>query len=156
MRLVVAGAIGFLALQLVPLGRVASPAVTREAPWPSEPARDLAVAACSDCHSNEPRLEWFDRIAPGSWLVARHVRDGRRQVNFSEWDRRQESDDYAESVEDGEMPMATYTWLHPSANLTDEERRTLVAALEQLPEAGEGDAGGDNSGRGRGRGRGGR
>ena len=138
MRAAVAAAVVFLALQVVPLGRVSRPPVTHEAPWPSEEARRLATAACYDCHSNEPQLAWFDRIAPGSWLVARHVRDGRRQVNFSEWDREQESDDYADELEDGEMPPASYAWAHPAARLDPGEKATLLAALERLEEAGGG------------------
>ena len=153
LRGAVVGAVVFLGLQLLPFDRIEDRPATQEAPWPTAEARDLAVAACYDCHSNEPQLEWFDRIAPGSWLVASHVRGGRARVNFSEWDREQESDDYAEVLEDGEMPPRSYAWAHPRARLTDQEKATLVAALQQLEET---EAGDDRSGRGRGRGRGGR
>jgi hypothetical protein len=151
-RALVVGGLGFLALQLVPLGRIENPPVTQDAPWPSEEARRLAVAACYDCHSNETDVKWFDRIAPGSWLVEQHVDEGRSILNFSTWDRPQPSDedDWHDAVEDGEMPMRSYTLLHPEARLSAAEREVLVAALHQL----EGDD--DSSGRGRGRGRGGR
>ena len=130
----VLASLGLLGLQLLPFDRIEARETTVEAPWPSAEARRLAVAACYDCHSNEPRLEWFDRIAPGSWLVARHVADGRAEVNFSEWDREQESDDWADVVEDGEMPPASYTWAHPASRLSAAEKATLLAALEQLEE----------------------
>ena len=133
LRAAIAGGLLFVALQLLPFGRIEERPITREAPWPSEESRRLAVAACYDCHSNEPTLQWFDRIAPGSWIVAGHVRDGREELNFSEWDRDDgEADDAAEAIEDGGMPLDEYTWLHPEARLRDEEKRTLVAALRQL------------------------
>ena len=146
-RAVIAGAVVFVALQLLPLGRVRNPPVTQDAPWPSAEAREIAVAACYDCHSNEARVAWFDRIAPASWLVASHVDEGRSRVNFSEWDQPQfKADDMHDSVEDGEMPLASYTWLHPAARLDSRERELLVEALRQLE--------GDDGGRGRNRGRG--
>ena len=92
-------------------------------------------------------MRWFDRIAPGSWLVADHVDEGRSILNFSTWDRPQPSDedDWHDAVEDGDMPPRSYTMLHPEARLTDAEREVLVEALRGL----EGD---DDGGRGRGRG----
>jgi hypothetical protein len=143
-RALVAGLLGFVVLQLLPFDRIEERPTTQEAPWPSAEARQLAVSACYDCHSNEPQLEWFDRIAPGSWLVARHVADGRAEVNFSEWDREQESDDWAKVVEDGEMPPRSYTWAHPAARLTSAEKATLLAALEQLEEPDDDRGGGDD------------
>ena len=142
MRATVVGIAVFVVLQLLPFGRIERRPTTAAAPWPSEESRRIAVAACYDCHSNEPTLEWFDRVAPGSWIVAGHVRDGRHELNFSEWDRDAgEADDAADSIEDGEMPLAEYSWLHPEARLTDEERRTLVDALRQLEGADDDDRG---------------
>ena len=148
-RTALAGVIVFVALQFVPLGRVRNPPVTQDAPWPSDEARSIAVAACYDCHSNEAEVEWFDRIAPASWLVKSHVDEGRTRVNFSEWDQPQfKADDMHDSVEDGEMPLASYTWLHPSAKLDAQERGLLIDALRQLEDGRRG------SGRNRGRGSG--
>ena len=66
-----------------------------------------------------------------SWLVQRDVDEGRAVLNFSEWDRAQEeTKDLIEVVEDGEMPPANYMLLHPDARLSDEERATLLAALQ--------------------------
>ena len=142
LRGVVAGALVFAALQLLPFDTIEARPTTAEAPWPSDEARRIAVAACYDCHSNEPTLEWFDRIAPGSWIVAGHVREGRDELNFSEWDRDDgEADDAVDTLEDGEMPLDEYTWLHPEARLGEAERRTLVNALRRLEGADDDDRG---------------
>src|SRR5205085_2730539 len=45
----------------------------------------LFVTACYDCHSNQTRLRWFDRISPAIWLVASDVKNGREHLNFSDF-----------------------------------------------------------------------
>ena len=148
-RVLVAGVVVLVALQFVPLGKVSNPPVTQDAPWPNDEARAIARAACYDCHSNEAKVEWFDRIAPASWLVKSHVDEGRDRVNFSEWDQPQfKADEMHDSVEEGEMPLASYTWLHPASKLDARERDLLVDALRQL----EADREGSGSNRGRGSG----
>ncbi len=141
----------FVAMQLVPYGwKHPNPPVTEEAPWPSARAREIAVAACYDCHSNETEWPIYSYVAPMSWLVRNDVEDGRAVLNFSTWDRgEQEVDDGADEIEDGSMPPRQYTPLHPDARLSDEEEQILIEALEQMEEGGD-----DDSGRGRGRGRG--
>ena len=131
----------FVALQFVPYGRDhANPPVTRDAPWTSGEARRIAVTACYDCHSNETNWPWYSHVAPMSWLVQDDVQEGRDELNFSEWDRRQDADDLVESVSEGSMPPRPSLLLHPSARLSAAEKATLLAALEAL-EAGDGRSG---------------
>ena len=133
MRSVIAGALVLLVLQLLPFGRIDNPPVTQDAPWPDGESRRLAVAACYDCHSNETDVKWFDRIAPASWLVKQHVDEGRSTLNFSEWDQPQgRGHEWHDAVEEGSMPMPSYTLLHPAGRLSSAERDKLVAALRQL------------------------
>lgn len=151
LRLVLIGAGLFLAIQLVPYGwSHSNPPFTDEAPWPSAEARDLAVAACYDCHSNETEWPVYSYVAPMSWLVRRDVDDGRAELNFSTWDESEsDADDAADEIEDGSMPPSQYLPLHPDARLSDEEQAVLIEALEAM------DDGRDNSGPGSGGGSGG-
>ena len=58
-------------------------------------------------------------IAPISWLVQRDVDEGRRELNFSRWDRPpREPGESAEQVQEGEMPQWFYVMMHPSAKLS--------------------------------------
>lgn len=120
-----------IAIQAVPYGRAHdNPPITAEPAWDSAMTRDLAVRACFDCHSNEVRYPWYANVAPFSWAVQQHVDQGRRQVNYSEWDRPQhEAEESAETVRDGSMPPSYYLLTHSDARLTDEEKRLLVAGL---------------------------
>ena len=143
----ISGALGALGIQLIPYGRDHdSPPGAADAPWPSAEVRDLAVGACYDCHSFETEWPWYSNVAPMSWLVQRDVDRGRAEWNLSIGD--DDFGDAAATVEDGEMPPEQYTWLHPDARLSAEERARLVAALEQMDD----DDGGGGRGRNRGRG----
>jgi hypothetical protein len=123
-------AVLLLAIQLVPY-RVTNPAVVQEPAWDSPRTRQLAVAACFNCHSNETETAWWEDIAPGSWWITNHVREGRAALNFSECRPGGHDDDAAETVAEGSMPPDYYTWLglHSEAELTASERQQLSAGL---------------------------
>jgi hypothetical protein len=137
-RLTLAGlGLVFLALQLVPYGWWhENPPVVGDAPWPSAEAAGLARAACYDCHSNETAWPLYSWVAPMSWLVRRDVEGGRDELNFSTWSDDPDADDAAEAVADRSMPPREYTWMHPDARLSDDERALLVAALTAMDEGG--------------------
>jgi hypothetical protein len=131
-------------LQLVPYGRDhTNPPVTREAPWPDGRARELATAACYDCHSNQTRWPPQSFVAPFSWLLARDVEQGRAALNFSTWDEDDgEADDAAEAVANAEMPPRRYLLAHPDAALSETDRQVLIEALEAMDRARGGPGGG--------------
>ena len=121
-----------IAVQLVPYGGDhVNPPITREPPWDRPETRALAARACFDCHSNETAWPWYSHVAPLSWLIQRDVREGRRALNYSEWDRTQdEAHESAKSVAKGAMPPWFYAWPGTDARLTAAERARLVAGLE--------------------------
>lgn len=128
----IALAVVLVAIQLVPYGRRhTNPPARVEPQWDAPATRALAVRACYDCHSNETIWPWYSHVAPMSWLAQRDVDEGRRKVNFSEWDRPQkEAPESAKAVREGEMPPWFYVALHPDARLTAEDTRALIGGLE--------------------------
>jgi hypothetical protein len=126
--------IAFLAIQLVP-ARVSNPSTRDEPTWDSPRTRQLAVAACFDCHSNQSHVVWWERVAPLSWWIKNHVDEGRAALNFSEWTthRGRNVDDAVETINEGSMPPDYYTWLgmHSDANLTAKEKQELVDGLRK-------------------------
>jgi hypothetical protein len=121
-----------LAIQLVPYGRDhANPGVAGEPAWAAAGTRALFFRACKDCHSNETEWPWYASVAPASWLVQHDVGEGREHFNVSEWGRPQknEGDEAAEMVREGEMPPWFYRPAHPEAWLSDAERQALIDGL---------------------------
>src|SRR5438105_14891588 len=118
-------------IQLIPVSTT-NPPITRDAHWNSPATRALTKRACFDCHSNETRWPWYVRIAPVSFLMANHVNDGRRDLNFSEWDKPQRSrmEDVQREVNNGDMPIWNYVLLHPDAKLSEAEKARLLDGLK--------------------------
>lgn len=120
--------------QLVPY-RVDNPPVVAEPRWDSPETRALVVAACFDCHSNESHPYTWEQVAPLSWWITNHVREGRAAVNFSEWGTpgqgRSSAEEIVESVREGSMPPGFYTWLglHSGAKLSPAQQAQLADGL---------------------------
>jgi len=134
----------FLLVQLFPVGaifvsmqRVEDPPARQTFDWPTADAADITRRACYDCHSNETVWPWYANIAPGSWLMTRHVNNGRAVLNFSEIDFEAVADashfmDHARWHIYNDMPPRPYLLLHPDANLTDAQRELVLSDLETL------------------------
>jgi hypothetical protein len=119
--------------QLVPYGRHHThPRVVAEPDWSSPDVRVLAARVCFDCHSNETHWPWYASIAPASWVVQHDVEEGRRVLNFSEWDHPQEeAADSAQTVRERAMPPLFYSLAHSDARLTLDERERLIKGLAE-------------------------
>jgi hypothetical protein len=125
----------FVLIQAVPYGRSHNnPPVLQEPRWDSAKTRAYTVGACFDCHSNQTRWPWYTNVAPASWLAERDVVSGRSTLNFSEWNRPQDTSvsDIVEAVQGGSMPPFYYAWMpnHPKARLSKSEKAALVRGLE--------------------------
>ena len=104
---------------------------------PSE-VTEILKAACYDCHSNETAYPWYSNVAPVSWWLQHHVEEGREHLNFSQWgdydDKKAEHklDECIEMLEEGKMPMNSYTWTHEEAVLTDKEKELLLDWMQKM------------------------
>jgi hypothetical protein len=125
------------AIQFIPLER-SNPSEKGQfaAPAHLEP---ILRRACYDCHSNETRWRWYAWVAPISFLLARDVKGGRRELNFSLWDRYDQRrkarklKEIIKEVDTGDMPPWYYLPLHPDAKLSHADRDAIIAwARQQL------------------------
>jgi hypothetical protein len=88
--------------------------------------------ACFDCHSNRTNYPWYAHIQPVAWFLARHIRKGKAELNFSAFElystRRQISklSGIGNSLKDGTMPPGSYTIMHPEARLSKEEKDVII------------------------------
>lgn len=136
--------VAFALAQLVPVERE-NPPVETEVPVTPE-ARAVLTRACFDCHSNQVVWPWYSRVAPVSWLVAKDVREGRAELNYSTWSRydakkqRKLLKETLKEVDEGEMPLWIYLVGHPEARISAADREVLqrwvderLAALDAAP-----------------------
>jgi len=139
----------FIAIQFVPVD-LANPPIEHDIDAPPAVAAILR-RSCYDCHSHEARLPWYSKVAPASWLLAKDMREGRDELNFSTWNRYDERrrthklQEIVEMTAEGEMPLWFYLPLHPSAKLTDADLAVLanwVALVAPEPPRAAGEGGG--------------
>ena len=105
---------------------------------PNDEVKSILRNACYDCHSNETVYPWYAQIAPVSWWLKNHIDEGRGELNFSEWgtykDRRAKHKlkESIELVEEGEMPLSSYTWTHGDAVLSNDQKELLIDFFNEL------------------------
>ena len=124
--------VGGILIQFIPYGHDhTNPPVAAEPQWDSPQTKDLVTRACYDCHSNQTAWPWYSNIAPVSWMIQHDVQQGRARLNFSQGgSARRAAGEAAHQLQRGTMPPAYYGIMHPAANLTPEEKQTLVQGLQ--------------------------
>ena len=148
-KLLLACLLAVLLIQLIRPERTAEPvdpltdliAVTK----PSAEVEAILRMACYDCHSGQPRYPWYANVAPISWWLQHHVNEGREHFDVSSWGkasvkkRDHKVKEAVEMLEEGEMPLPSYTWTHADARLSEAQRATLMAYFRSLSSAPEND-----------------
>jgi hypothetical protein len=125
----------FLLAQVVRPAKT-NPAIDQSAALEAHVTVEPKVAAildrsCADCHSNKTRWPWYSHVAPVSWFVIDHVNEGRGSLNFSEWgklswrDQHQMLNEICNETKRGQMPLSSYTPMHPGSKLTADDVKTL-------------------------------
>ena len=104
---------------------------------PSENVADLIKNSCYDCHSNQTAYPWYSKISPVSWYLNKHIQRGKAELNASEYGNLDKSDkieflvDIAEVMEEGSMPLSSYTLIHKEARLSEEAREAIILWSEE-------------------------
>ena len=100
---------------------------------PSPEVKAILNTACYDCHSDNTEYPWYNNIAPVSYWLADHIEDGKKHLNFSDWQnydakkKDHKLEELIEEVKEGEMPLKEYTWTHGDAKLSQEQISSLLA-----------------------------
>jgi hypothetical protein len=114
------------------------PPVQAEIQAPEE-VRTILRHSCYNCHSNETKLSWFDRISPAYWFVTQDVRRARQHVKFSAIGalspRTQKAVlfDAVNQIQLGAMPPPSYRAVHRDSTITPEQIRVLRRRPKDRP-----------------------
>ncbi|MFT5103214.1 MAG: hypothetical protein ACI86C_000866 [Candidatus Latescibacterota bacterium] len=107
----------------------------------TKPSKQLAAVLkenCYDCHSGQTRYPWYSEIAPASYWLSDHIKDGKKHFNVSEWEgyslkkKEHKLEELIEMVEEGEMPLDSYTWIHGYLEENDKELMLQWAKMIRL------------------------
>ena len=97
--------------------------------------------SCYDCHSNNTQYPWYNRVQPVAWFLEDHIKEGKAELNFNEWDslssRRKASKlrSIIKQIESGEMPLDSYTLIHRDAKFSNEETEEIINWVTQLKDS---------------------
>lgn len=94
--------------------------------------KPILEKACNDCHTNNTRYPWYASIQPVGMWMNKHIVEGKGHLNFSEYTNKRlrfqyhKMEEVIEMVKEGEMPLASYTWIHKDAVLSETEKNKLI------------------------------
>ncbi len=94
--------------------------------------QNILQNSCYDCHSNNTNYRWYDYIQPARALVESHIKNAKKDLNFSEWgnysSRKQQTklDRIIKQIKQNEMPLKSYTIMHTSAKLSNADKQQLL------------------------------
>ncbi len=112
-------------------GQVLSTDITKTVPVPDK-VGDIFKNSCNDCHSNNTRYPWYVNIEPAGWMLANHIKEGKGNLNLSEfgnYSKRKQANKLraiAKSINDGSMPISSYTLMHTDAKLSTEDKKLIT------------------------------
>ena len=98
---------------------------------PPEQITGLIRDACYDCHSNQTRYPWYEKISPVSWYLHQHIKNGKEELNYSDYGSMDKADkigvlaDFCDVLDASTMPLQSYMLIHVNARLSQEERAAL-------------------------------
>lgn len=125
-----------LAIQFIPVERNVSTVPPGQSFEKTEkvPANVAAIlkVSCYDCHSNNTRYPWYSELQPGAWFMARHIKKGKEELNFDEFNnyskRRKKAKikSIISQIEKDEMPLRSYRMMHGNARLSADEKKELL------------------------------
>jgi hypothetical protein len=88
--------------------------------------------ACFDCHSNNTKYPWYAKLQPVDWWMDKHVREGKKHLNLDEYTNKSlryqyhKMEETVEMIEDGHMPLNSYTWMHKEAKLDSIQKNKII------------------------------
>jgi len=129
-------AVSLLAIQFIPLEKTNPKVDSALTLKTDERVLEILKKSCYDCHSYETKWSIYSDIAPLSFGVVSHVKDGRKALNFSNYaniDAQIKEKRLQRAIiliKNGRMPVSNYLTFHEEARMTKAEQETLIAWFE--------------------------
>tara|TARA_B100000508_G_scaffold140609_1_gene142316 strand:- start:44 stop:490 length:447 start_codon:yes stop_codon:yes gene_type:complete len=88
--------------------------------------------SCFDCHSNNTDYPWYSKIQPVRYFLDNHIREGKNMLNFSEFGnyserrKRNKIRSIISQIQEGKMPISTYTIIHREADLSNQDKKIII------------------------------
>lgn len=103
-----------------------------------ENIQNILKTSCYDCHSNNTNYPGYNKIQPVNWWLSNHVNEGKRKLNFDEFNaystkkKLHKLDEVIENIKDNEMPLKSYTLIHGDAKLSNSDKQEIEAWVKNI------------------------
>jgi hypothetical protein len=134
-KIVLALAVVFVILQFIRpeknIGNSSAHNIAQHFTVPSG-VQTILQRSCYNCHSNNTIYPWYEEVQPVGWFLAKHIRDGKRGLNFDEYTtyrlmkQYRRFQDIIDKVENDEMPLPSYLIIHRDAKLDSTQKNELI------------------------------
>ena len=98
----------------------------------------ILKTSCYDCHSNNTVYPWYSNIQPVAWWLDDHIKEGKKELNFSEFAsyrigrQYKKLEEINDEVKEDKMPLESYTLIHGDAKLTQQQKLSLATWVVAL------------------------
>lgn len=105
---------------------------------PPKEVISILRTSCYDCHSNNTEYPWYNKIQPVAMFLEDHIEHGKEEFNFNEFgdysDRRKKSKikSFIRQVEQNEMPLDSYTFIHRDAKISESEKKSVLNWINKV------------------------
>jgi hypothetical protein len=99
---------------------------------------EVFKTSCYDCHSNNTAYPWYNNIQPVAWWLDKHVKDGKRHLNFDIFDsvttarKIKKLKNISSTIKKDEMPLSSYTLIHRNAILNQQQKDLVIHWADSL------------------------
>lgn len=94
--------------------------------------------SCYNCHSNNTNYPWYNKIQPIAWFLENHIDEAKEELNFNEFGnystrkKKSKLKSIISQIKEDEMPLTSYTLMHPDAKLLEVEKKEIIEWMTQL------------------------
>lgn len=99
---------------------------------------EILRTSCYDCHSDNTAYPWYAGIQPVAWWLGGHIANGKRRLNFDQFAtynaarQFQKLEEIKDQVNEGEMPLSSYTLIHRYAILSGDQKSQLYQWVDAM------------------------
>lgn len=106
----------------------------------SDSVQGILQRSCYDCHANHTNYPWYANINPVGFWLADHVKEGKKELNFSEFGTYSKKramhkmEEIVKQLQKKEMPLESYLLIHGDAKLSEAEENLLILWASEAKE----------------------
>lgn len=106
-----------------------------------KPIETILRTSFYDCHSNNTNYPIYSYLQPARYFMESHIKEGKENLNFDQWGaygkRKQKNklDRIVKQIKSDEMPLASYTFIHRNAILSDNQKQQVIKWIEKTTDS---------------------